>query len=64
MTRSEGEEHKQDEKPQQNGGEYLAEAVDDVAGVPAQVEGDAEEHQAEDDRRNQRLRADEGCDGR
>ena len=54
----------EDEKPEQDWGEDLSEVVDDCAGIPTQVERDAEENEAEDDRRGQRLRADERCDGR
>ena len=61
--RRQAQEDEEDEKPEQDRGEDLAEVVDDCAGIPAQIERDAEENEAEDDRRGQRLRADERRDG-
>ena len=61
--RTQAQEYEQDKKPEQDRGEDLAEVVDDFTGIPAQIERDAEENKAEDDRRGQGLRADERCDG-
>ena len=61
--RRQAQEDEEDEKPEQDWRKDLAEVVDDCAGIPAQVEGDAEENEAEDDRRGQRLRADDRGDG-
>ena len=62
--RGQAEEHQQDEESQKDRGEDLAEAVDDCARIPTQVEGDAEEDEAEDDRCDEGLRADDGRDSR
>ena len=51
--RHQAQEDEEDEKPEQDWGEDLAEVVDDCAGIQAQIERDAEENEAEDDRRGQ-----------
>ena len=62
--RSQAKEDEEDKEAEQDRGEHLAERVDDVAGIPAQVEGDGKENEAEDDRCGERLRPDNGGDRR
>ena len=58
------EEHEEDEQAKEDRRQHLAEAVDNVGGIPTQVKGDGEEDQVEDDRCNGGVCADDGCDGR
>ena len=46
---SQAEEHQEHKEPEQNRCEHFAERIDDVAGIPAQIEGDGEENKTEDD---------------